>query len=225
MASLKVHQLACIALIGMAVCGYTFGRATSLWVSSTTVTPLVGQTKTISVPYSERVLLKSNSQIDQSADLVTALSPSTVSLSASASAQKYAMGFIVAAAASLGAYIFGRRSAYQRIGHATIAGAVTALSLTTAGGALAADGEDVFDSNCASCHINGGNVILPGRVLSKAGMEQYLDGGWNKEAIEYQIRNGKSPMPAWEGVLSDEEITAVTTYVYEQSSGPWADVR
>lgn len=52
-------------------------------------------------------------------------------------------------------------------------------------------------------------MISAGKVLSKTAIEEYLDGGYTKEAIEYQVRNGKGPMPAWEGVLSEDEIVAV----------------
>ncbi len=45
-----------------------------------------------------------------------------------------------------------------------------------------------------------------------------------QEAIEYQVRNGKAPMPAWEGILGEDEIAAVTDYVYEQSAGEWSNV-
>nr|P00119.1 RecName: Full=Cytochrome c6; AltName: Full=Cytochrome c-552; AltName: Full=Cytochrome c-553; AltName: Full=Cytochrome c553; AltName: Full=Soluble cytochrome f [Euglena gracilis] len=85
-------------------------------------------------------------------------------------------------------------------------------------------GADVFADNCSTCHVNGGNVISAGKVLSKTAIEEYLDGGYTKEAIEYQVRNGKGPMPAWEGVLSEDEIVAVTDYVYTQAGGAWANV-
>nr|P22343.1 RecName: Full=Cytochrome c6; AltName: Full=Cytochrome c-553; AltName: Full=Cytochrome c553; AltName: Full=Soluble cytochrome f [Euglena viridis] len=84
-------------------------------------------------------------------------------------------------------------------------------------------GAEVFGNNCSSCHVNGGNIIIPGHVLSQSAMEEYLDGGYTKEAIEYQVRNGKGPMPAWEGVLDESEIKEVTDYVYSQASGPWAN--
>lgn len=90
--------------------------------------------------------------------------------------------------------------------------------------AKAVDPTSIFETNCGACHQGGGNNIIEGHTLSKAAMEQYLDGGWNKEAIEYQIRNGKGPMPAWEGVLSDDEIKAMTDWVYEQSQTTFKDV-
>nr|ACF24532.1 cytochrome C6 precursor [Gymnochlora stellata] len=90
--------------------------------------------------------------------------------------------------------------------------------------ARAVDPTNIFETNCGACHQGGGNNIITGHTLSKTAMEQYLDGGWNKEAIEYQIRNGKGPMPAWEGVLSEEEIKAMTDWVYEQSTTAFKDI-
>eukprot|EP00468_Gymnochlora_sp_CCMP2014_P007000 CAMPEP_0167746036 /NCGR_PEP_ID=MMETSP0110_2-20121227/3484_1 /TAXON_ID=629695 /ORGANISM="Gymnochlora sp., Strain CCMP2014" /LENGTH=124 /DNA_ID=CAMNT_0007630745 /DNA_START=594 /DNA_END=968 /DNA_ORIENTATION=- len=90
--------------------------------------------------------------------------------------------------------------------------------------AKAVDCANIFETNCGACHQGGGNNIITGHTLSKTAMEQYLDGGWNKEAIEYQIRNGKGPMPAWEGVLSEDEIKAMTDWVYEQSTTTFKDV-
>ena len=41
------------------------------------------------------------------------------------------------------------------------------------------------------------------------------------DAIEYQVINGKNRMPAFEGRLSEEEITNVAYYVIEQSHAGW----
>uniref|UniRef100_A0A7S2THF4 Cytochrome c-553 n=1 Tax=Lotharella oceanica TaxID=641309 RepID=A0A7S2THF4_9EUKA len=98
------------------------------------------------------------------------------------------------------------------------------MGLAAARAARAVNPTSIFETNCGACHQGGGNNIIEGHTLSKTAMEQYLDGGWNKEAIEYQIRNGKGPMPAWEGVLSEEEIKAMTEWVFEQSTGQFKDV-
>merc|ERR1712023_346739 len=99
-----------------------------------------------------------------------------------------------------------------------------AMGFAAARAAKAVNPTSIFETNCGACHQGGGNNIIEGHTLSKTAMEQYLDGGWNKEAIEYQIRNGKGPMPAWEGVLSEEEIKAMTDWVYEQSTGAFKDI-
>jgi cytochrome c6 len=90
--------------------------------------------------------------------------------------------------------------------------------------AMAADlalGANVFNGNCAACHMGGGNNVIPDHTLQKAAIEQFLSGGLSVEAIEYQVRNGKGAMPAWEGRLDDDEIVAVANYVYEQANKGW----
>lgn len=82
---------------------------------------------------------------------------------------------------------------------------------TTTGGETTAVGREVFVANCGSCH-----------ALSDAGTSgavgPALDGiGLDDAAVETQVRNGGGGMPAFEGQLSDEEITAVSAYVAESS--------
>jgi cytochrome c551 len=75
----------------------------------------------------------------------------------------------------------------------------------------AAAGREIFVANCGSCH-----------ALSDAGTSgavgPSLDGiGLDASAVETQVRNGGGGMPAFEGQLTDEEITAVSAYVAESS--------
>jgi cytochrome c551 len=75
----------------------------------------------------------------------------------------------------------------------------------------AAAGREIFVANCGSCH-----------TLSDAGTSgavgPSLDGiGVDAAAVETQVRNGGGGMPAFEGQLTDEEITAVSSYVAESS--------
>eukprot|EP00892_Ulva_mutabilis_P005889 jgi/Ulvmu1/3672/UM017_0086.1 len=89
---------------------------------------------------------------------------------------------------------------------------------------MAADlalGEEVFSANCAVCHSGGKNVLIPTKTLEKAAIEKYLEGGFNLSSILYQVQNGKGQMPAWEGVLEDEEIDAVSNYVYATAQAGW----
>merc|ERR1712107_895153 len=76
------------------------------------------------------------------------------------------------------------------------------LLVAVAGGrpALAADlenGESVFGGNCTSCHAGGNNSVVPEKKLKKEAIEKYLTGGYNVEAIKYQVTNGKGSMPAF----------------------------
>eukprot|EP00898_Chlorokybus_atmophyticus_P000501 jgi/Chlat1/1451/Chrsp12S02004 len=82
-------------------------------------------------------------------------------------------------------------------------------------------GESVFTNNCAACHSGGQNVVQPEKTLFKASLEQYLEGGYNVDAIKYQVINGKNAMPAWEDRLDEDEIDAVAKYVYEKAGAGW----
>jgi mono/diheme cytochrome c family protein len=80
-------------------------------------------------------------------------------------------------------------------------------------GGTEASGEAVFTENCGSCH-----------VLAAAGTSgttgPNLDDLQPDEAtVEEQVRNGGGGMPAFEGQLSDAEITAVAQYVSENAGG------
>uniref|UniRef100_A0A061R2G0 Cytochrome c-553 n=1 Tax=Tetraselmis sp. GSL018 TaxID=582737 RepID=A0A061R2G0_9CHLO len=83
-------------------------------------------------------------------------------------------------------------------------------------------GADIFNGNCAACHSGGGNSVKPGYTLEKDAIQQYLEtpvgNGLNVTAIVYQVQNGKNAMPAWSDRLDDEEIDAVSAYVYDMAS-------
>ena len=70
-----------------------------------------------------------------------------------------------------------------------------------------AAGKEVFVANCGSCHTlsdagTSGNV---GPNLDTVGLAA--------DEVESQVRSGGGGMPAFEGQLSDEEITEVAAYV------------
>jgi cytochrome c6 len=82
-----------------------------------------------------------------------------------------------------------------------------------------AHGEQLFSSNCAACHIGGGNVVNGQRTLQQDDLKAYLanynDG--HEEAIAYQVTNGKNGMPAFGPKLSEADIADVAAYVESQS--------
>ena len=41
--------------------------------------------------------------------------------------------------------------------------------------------------------------------------------GANLQYYSRQVQNGKNAMPAWEGVLDEDEIAAVASYVFDQA--------
>lgn len=80
-------------------------------------------------------------------------------------------------------------------------------------------GKKVFQSNCAACHINGGNIVMAPKNLKQAALKQY--GMDSMEAIVTQVTNGKAAMPSFKNKLSTDEIGAVATYVLSQAEKDW----
>jgi mono/diheme cytochrome c family protein len=85
-------------------------------------------------------------------------------------------------------------------------------------GDLAA-GQRIFERKCVSCHnTNGDGKTVTGSRFRYANL---IDGVWRSdgsaEAIERQIRQGRDPMPRFEGKLTAEEIRQTAAYVLELS--------
>ena len=76
-------------------------------------------------------------------------------------------------------------------------------------------GEKIFKNNCIVCHAGGNNLIITEKNLKKETLE--ANGMNTKNAISYQVLNGKNGMPAFGGRLKESEIEAVAIYVLEQS--------
>ena len=78
-----------------------------------------------------------------------------------------------------------------------------------------AAGRRIYQRKCMSCHApNGdGKTIVAGHFP----YANLIDGKWRSDgsaaAIELQIRNGRDPMPRFEGKLTDEEIRQTVAYV------------
>ena len=89
------------------------------------------------------------------------------------------------------------------------------FSFPIANSTLLEKGERVFKNNCIVCHAGGNNLIIPEKNLKKETLE--ANGMNTKNAISYQVLNGKNGMPAFGGRLKESEIEAVAIYVLEQS--------
>lgn len=89
--------------------------------------------------------------------------------------------------------------------------------------AMAERGEQIFTSNCAACHMGGGNVLRASRSLKMRDLNAHLEAYKQDplEAIEHQIEDGMNAMPAYAGKLSESEIIAVATYVEQQAELGW----
>jgi cytochrome c6 len=80
-------------------------------------------------------------------------------------------------------------------------------------------GAKIFESNCAGCHINGGNIIRRGKNLKRNALKKY---GYNSiEGIVEIVSNGKNNMSAYKSRLSQDEIKSVAIYVLDQAGKDW----
>src|SRR5690349_21635733 len=81
------------------------------------------------------------------------------------------------------------------------------LGIVPARAQSAADaGRNVYTEHCATCHGERLNATgaAPDLKLLRAD---------EKARFDEMVRNGKGQMPAWEGMISDEEINQVWAYV------------
>lgn len=79
-------------------------------------------------------------------------------------------------------------------------------------------GEEVFEQNCAMCHGSDASGMI-GMHPSLRGAVERL----SRDGVEVTIRNGRDvqpPMPAFEGRLSQEEISDVIAYLDTLPVGP-----
>ncbi|MBD2384081.1 cytochrome c6 PetJ [Cylindrospermum sp. FACHB-282] len=104
--------------------------------------------------------------------------------------------------------------------------AIALLKLTFVYPALAAEtanGAIIFNANCASCHIGGGNILVDHKTLKKEALSKYLENYDSNpiQAIIYQVQNGKNAMPAFKDKLSTQEISEVAAYIFQQAEQGW----
>ena len=100
---------------------------------------------------------------------------------------------------------------------------LVSLSACTKGGeqggsnpapAAGPDGKALFALHCASCHKDGGNLINPGKTLSRADRE--AGGITTADDIVKVMRNPGPGMPRFDGsTLTDEQARAVAEYVIQ----------
>ena len=103
----------------------------------------------------------------------------------------------------------------------TTEAAQTVKEVTQVATSPAHDGGKIFKANCASCHAGGVNRIVASKSLKKDALMEY--DMYSKEAIVYQVTNGKNAMPPFKGRLSPEEIETVADYVLHQADNGWSE--
>ncbi len=101
-----------------------------------------------------------------------------------------------------------------------IVGAIGLLVQSPAWATDVAGGKQVFNANCAACHMGGRNAVNPQKTLKKEDLEKY--GMYDSAAIITQVTNGKSAMPAFGNKLTPEQIESVAAYVLAKADDGWA---
>ena len=86
--------------------------------------------------------------------------------------------------------------------------------------AIEADsGGNLFNHNCAGCHINGGNIIRRSKNLKISSLKR--NGIDNPEAIAKIARQGIGIMSGYEDELGDNGDQIVANWVWEQAQKAW----
>ena len=103
------------------------------------------------------------------------------------------------------------------------AGLLSAPAMAVDGAALGR-GEQIFNSNCAACHMGGGNVIRANRTLKISDLNNHVEAYSSSplEALEHEIEDGLNAMPSYADKLSEEDIVAVATYVEQRAELGWS---
>ena len=89
---------------------------------------------------------------------------------------------------------------------AILAGLLAAAFAALPAAAQADDGEQVYEEHCASCH---------GEKLRSTGAIPDLRelGADDRTRFDKAVLEGRGQMPAWQGVLTPEEIDGVWAYL------------
>lgn len=94
---------------------------------------------------------------------------------------------------------------------ASVAGTKASLAAASGGTTRSTNGKTIFTSNCGSCH-----------TLAAAGTNGTVGPNLDQlkpalARVKTQVTNGGAIMPAFEGKLTDAQITAVAKYVAEHA--------
>lgn len=108
----------------------------------------------------------------------------------------------------------------EKVEEATEESTKTVKEVTKVAASPAHDGGKIFKANCAACHAGGVNRIVASKSLKKDALMEY--DMYSKEAIVYQVTNGKNAMPPFRGRLSPEEIETVADYVLDRADNGWS---
>jgi mono/diheme cytochrome c family protein len=94
----------------------------------------------------------------------------------------------------------------RSLGAAAMLVALTAPSAFAQDQAEIAAGSEVYQTNCSACH--GERLISPGGIPDLRGLS-----AGDRSRFETTVTEGKGQMPAWGGMLSDQQIGQIWAYI------------
>jgi mono/diheme cytochrome c family protein len=89
---------------------------------------------------------------------------------------------------------------------AILVGAAALCTMPARAQSSADAGRDVYTEHCATCHGERLNATGAAPDLKSLRADQ-------KAYFDERVRNGKGQMPAWDGMISDEEIGNIWAYI------------
>ena len=103
--------------------------------------------------------------------------------------------------------------------------ATTDTSAMAGGGDIAA-GQKIYQERCVLCHGATGVGDGPGAAALNPKPRNHTDGAYMNARTDAElhdvINNGKGAMPAWKGVLTEQQINDVLRYVRSLAVPPYA---
>ena len=89
---------------------------------------------------------------------------------------------------------------------------ILALFLSVSSVSYAASGKDLFQKNCAGCHVNGGNIVNPKFTLSRK--DRYAHGVKTAGDIVKKMRNPGPGMTRFtKKMVSGKDAMAIAGYI------------
>jgi len=87
------------------------------------------------------------------------------------------------------------------------------------------EGAQIYAQRCALCHGATGHGDGPAAASLNPKPRNHTDGAYMNSRTDDQllevIRNGKPPMPAWKGVLTEDQMHAVLKHVRSLAVPPY----
>ena len=87
------------------------------------------------------------------------------------------------------------------------------------------DGAKIYAEKCTVCHGPGGKGDGPGGAALNPKPRDHTDGAYMNSRTDEQLlevlHNGKGAMPAWKGILTDDQLKAVLAHVRSLANPPY----